>query len=206
MSPCGKWCLDFAPESAVRSSTANPAIERQRHPPGPCLWAFFATLSRSWVASPLLWIGKVPPVKSRGLHRPPAGTEIPQRLSTKSSPREVTLCRTDVLSQNWIVLARWCDGTSFRRYIHTNFCEARKVKAYTLKKNGDTDELHLFEGDFTDGVKCTSVAKSICQKMAKTDSGGNTFVCQTDDAARVKCAQAGRLVCGVCVSHLYTTY
>lgn len=80
------------------------------------------------------------------------------------------------------------------------------MKAYTLKKNGDTDELHLFEGDMKEDGGCTSGAKSICKKMSKEESGGNVFTCKTDDDARLKCAQAGRKVCGVCTSHLYTTY
>ena len=80
------------------------------------------------------------------------------------------------------------------------------MKAYTLKKKRETDELHLFEGDMTDGGGCTSAAKSICRKMDKADSSGNVFSCKTDKEARIKSAEAGRSVCGVCVSHLYTTY
>lgn len=79
------------------------------------------------------------------------------------------------------------------------------MKAYTLKKNGDTDELHLFEGNMMDGGKCTSDSKSICQKMLKSDSSGNVFACKKENDARIKCAEEGRKVCGVCVSHLYTT-
>jgi hypothetical protein len=79
------------------------------------------------------------------------------------------------------------------------------MKAYTLKKNGDTEELHLFEGEMID-KGCTSCDKSICEKMTKTESSGNAFACKNENDARLACAQAGRQVCGICVSHLYTTY
>ncbi len=79
------------------------------------------------------------------------------------------------------------------------------MKSYTLKKNGDTEELHLFEGDMTT-EGCTSNSKSICKKMDKSESGGNVFACKNDKDARTKCAESGRKVCGICVSHLYTTY
>ena len=80
-----------------------------------------------------------------------------------------------------------------------------QMKAYTLKKNGDTDEFHLFEGNMNDDG-CTSAAMSICKKMSKSESKGNIFACKNEKDARIKCAETGRKVCGVCVSHLYTTY
>lgn len=80
------------------------------------------------------------------------------------------------------------------------------MKAYTLKKNGDTEELHLFEGEMTGEKSCTSGSTSICQKMLKNESSGNIFACVDEESARLKCAGAGRKVCGICVSHLYTTY
>jgi hypothetical protein len=79
------------------------------------------------------------------------------------------------------------------------------MKAYTLKEKKDTNEYHLFEGDFTpDG--CTSSNLSICEKMKKSESEKNIFACKDEKVARIKCAEQGRKVCGVCVSHLYTTY
>lgn len=78
--------------------------------------------------------------------------------------------------------------------------------AYTLKRKNETEELHLFEGVFTEANKCTSGAKSICGMMAKTDSSGNIFACRNENDARIECAYLGRKVCGVCVSHLYATY
>ena len=79
------------------------------------------------------------------------------------------------------------------------------MDAYTLKKKKDTNELHLFEGTMTkDG--CTSSQKSICNKMDKSESAGNKFTCYTEDEARKKCAEIGRAVCGICISHLYNTY
>ena len=79
------------------------------------------------------------------------------------------------------------------------------MKAYTLKKKKDTKEYHLFEGDFTpDG--CNSPSLSICEKMKKSDSEKNVFTCLDENEARIQCANEGRKVCGICVSHLYTTY
>ena len=78
--------------------------------------------------------------------------------------------------------------------------------AYTLKRKNETEELHLFEGEFTEADKCTSGFKSICGMMAKADSSGNIFACLDENDARIECAKLGRKVCGVCVSHLYATY
>lgn len=81
------------------------------------------------------------------------------------------------------------------------------MKAYTLKKRKDTEEYHLFEGDFKISPNCNSNQTSICKKMDKTESENvNAFTCYTDEQARLKIATIGRPVCGVCTSHLYTTY
>ncbi|MDP1978290.1 hypothetical protein [Undibacterium sp.] len=79
------------------------------------------------------------------------------------------------------------------------------MKAYTLKKDGDTDELHLFEGDMKD-KGCTSAPKSICKKMDRGENAANIFACYDENKARIECAVMGRAVCGVCVSHLYESY
>jgi hypothetical protein len=77
------------------------------------------------------------------------------------------------------------------------------MKAYTLKKKNETKELHLFEGDMTP-EGCNSESTSICRKMKKSESEKNIFACFNEGEARVKCAQIGRDVCGICVSHLYS--
>jgi len=79
------------------------------------------------------------------------------------------------------------------------------MDAYTLKKKKDTGELHLFKGRMTDDA-CTSKQVSICEKMDKSESEGNKFACHNEDDARTKCAEIGRNVCGICVSHLYETF
>lgn len=79
------------------------------------------------------------------------------------------------------------------------------MKAFTLKRRKDTEEYHLFEGDFSQ-EPCTSKNESICKKMDKSESQGNTFMCYTEEQARKRIAEIGRSVCGVCTSHLYTTY
>lgn len=83
------------------------------------------------------------------------------------------------------------------------------ITCYTLKQNNDTEELHLFKGHITSPapkVKCTSAQWSECGRMNKDDSSGNKFACEEEEAARKKCANLGRAVCGTCVSTLYTTY
>lgn len=78
------------------------------------------------------------------------------------------------------------------------------MKAYTLKKKQETKELHLFEGDMTT-TGCNSKSTSICEKMKKLESEKNIFTCFNEGEARKKCAEIGRDVCGICVSHLYST-
>lgn len=83
------------------------------------------------------------------------------------------------------------------------------MKAYTLKRHKETSELHMFEGEMTPNNpdhKCTSESSSICEKMKKTQSLGNVFSCATEQEARDKCAQLGREVCGICISHLYADF
>jgi hypothetical protein len=79
------------------------------------------------------------------------------------------------------------------------------MKAYTLKKKKDSEEYHLFEGDFSQDT-CTSQNESICGKMKKSESIGNKFQCLKEQQARTEIAKIGRQVCGVCTSHLYTTF
>ena len=79
------------------------------------------------------------------------------------------------------------------------------MDAYTLKKKKDSGEFHLFKGRMTE-EGCTSRQLSICEKMDKSESLENIFACEDEDDARKKCAKIGRKVCGICVSHLYTSY
>jgi hypothetical protein len=79
------------------------------------------------------------------------------------------------------------------------------MDAYTLKEKKDTREYHLFKGTFTQNG-CTSKEKSICEKMDKSESIRNVFTCQDEDTTRLNCANIGREVCGICISHLYSTY
>jgi len=80
------------------------------------------------------------------------------------------------------------------------------MKAYTLKKKNNTEEYHLFEGDFTIAPNCNSNQLSICKKMNKIESEGNSFTCYNENKARTRIAEIGRPVCGICTSHLYTTF
>jgi hypothetical protein len=80
------------------------------------------------------------------------------------------------------------------------------MKVYALKKDKNTDELHLFEGIMTEANKCNIGAMSVCKGMNKSESESNIFACQSESVVRIECAKIGRGVCGVCVSHLYTTY
>jgi hypothetical protein len=79
-------------------------------------------------------------------------------------------------------------------------------KAYSFSKKSTTQEMHIFEGDFTP-TNCDAPNSSICNKT--TTSQGVWIPnagCLTDQKARVKASELGREVCGDCVSHLYKTY
>lgn len=79
------------------------------------------------------------------------------------------------------------------------------MDAYTLKKKKGTGEYHLFDGRMT-AEGCTSKQMSICGKMDKSDSAGNTFSCEEEDTVRKKCARIGRAVCYECLGRFYITY
>jgi len=79
------------------------------------------------------------------------------------------------------------------------------MDAYTLKKKKDTGEYHLFIGKMT-AEGCTSREISICGKMNKSESSGNSFGCEEEDSARKKCSKIGKAVCRDCVSFFYTKY
>lgn len=79
-------------------------------------------------------------------------------------------------------------------------------KAYSFINDDETDERHIFEGNFS-GNSCTAPDKSICKKTTKNEGSWKTSeMCLDEDKARKKAAEIGRDVCGICVSHLYTTY
>lgn len=78
--------------------------------------------------------------------------------------------------------------------------------AYSFFKFNDTDETHIFEGKFTP-EGCNHKFISICKKIdRRIEDTTNIKSCLDEDQARQKAANLGRIVCGVCVSHLYTTY
>jgi hypothetical protein len=60
------------------------------------------------------------------------------------------------------------------------------MEAYTLKKKKTTGEYHLFEGVMT-AEGCTSKQLSICQKMDKSESAGNVFACEEENADGTHC-------------------
>lgn len=82
------------------------------------------------------------------------------------------------------------------------------MKAYTLKRRKDTEEYHLFEGNLLGIKKCDTnlVKESKCKMMSIDENDGNIFTCEDEDQARLRIAKIGKQVCGVCTSHLYTTY
>jgi hypothetical protein len=81
-----------------------------------------------------------------------------------------------------------------------------KKTVYTLKKEKNTDELHLFRATLNNDNTCTPERTSICKGMELSDSEKNEFTCSSEVNARLQCAKIGRQVCGTCVSHLYSTY
>ncbi len=77
---------------------------------------------------------------------------------------------------------------------------------FTLKKKKTTGELHLFRANQNPDRSCNPEKKSICKKMDVSDKEKNIFTCASEKDARIKCANIGRSVCGICVSSLYETY
>lgn len=92
------------------------------------------------------------------------------------------------------------------------------MSVYTFKRRRDTNEIHIFEGEYADnGVNCTVPRLSICRGMNQTDGESlRTYTiedqtqifcsCNEEDVARLNAAKIGREVCGTCVSHLYESY
>lgn len=76
------------------------------------------------------------------------------------------------------------------------------MKAYTLKKRKDTEEYHLFEGNFTIQPYCITKQRSICKKMNKTESERDIFKCYTENQAQIHIAKIRQQVCVSCISHL----
>lgn len=77
---------------------------------------------------------------------------------------------------------------------------------YSLSKKNKTKELHLFKSYKTNEKCYLSEKKSICKKMTSSESIKYNFTCESVNEARIKCAEIGRNVCGICVSHLYADY
>ena len=81
------------------------------------------------------------------------------------------------------------------------------VQLYTILKRSDTEEYHIFNSDF-DALsgECTFSQNSICNKMDKSQNVQTGSTCKDEYFTRIKAAEIGRRVCGICVSNLYTTY
>ena len=83
----------------------------------------------------------------------------------------------------------------------------QRRKAYSFRKYQETHETHIFEGTFKPEGGCKTGPLSICEKINRNDTGIVEIVtCLSENEARQRAADIGRSVCGVCVSHLYTTY
>lgn len=79
-------------------------------------------------------------------------------------------------------------------------------KAYSFRKYKGTNETHIFEGHFTP-TACKTGRYSVCEKVDRnTDDMVDVQMCLNEEEARKRAAAIGRRVCGVCISHLYTTY
>ena len=78
---------------------------------------------------------------------------------------------------------------------------------YSIIQRKDTEEYHIFKSYFDPETdKCTlSEHDSICKKM-EYQKGDIVFaLCKNEQNTRLKAAEKGRPVCGICVSTLYTT-
>lgn len=59
------------------------------------------------------------------------------------------------------------------------------MKAHSLAKKANTEEIHLFEGNMTE-ASCTAPALSICKKMNRNkEFAAWEFSCKKEDEARL---------------------
>lgn len=75
---------------------------------------------------------------------------------------------------------------------------------FTAMRKKDSGETHLFRVNFAAGT-WTSQSTSVCRKMSASERDTVPFTSLDEDEARGRCAAIGKMVCGTCVSTLYTT-
>ncbi|MEM6718901.1 MAG: hypothetical protein AAF611_06290 [Bacteroidota bacterium] len=78
-------------------------------------------------------------------------------------------------------------------------------KLYTLKENSK-GELHVFQSKKDDAGECLTDSMSICKKMRYNETITTHFVCQPETFTRIKLAEIGKRVCGICAGYLYSNY
>lgn len=80
-------------------------------------------------------------------------------------------------------------------------------KAYSFETRKDTNETHIFEGNYSIAkVTYEPNLNSICkEKIRNRKERIEEATCLNENEARYRAANIGRSVCGICVSHLYTT-
>ncbi len=77
---------------------------------------------------------------------------------------------------------------------------------YTLRKNKESEELHLFRGiKKTD--RCNPDEEALCGAVGFEDTEAiQNFVCLDEESTRIEAAKIGRKVCSNCIKTFYATY
>ncbi|MEM6686229.1 MAG: hypothetical protein AAF617_10635 [Bacteroidota bacterium] len=78
-------------------------------------------------------------------------------------------------------------------------------KLYTLKENSN-GELHVFVSKKDASGECLTESMSVCKKMRYNQTVKTHFACQHEIDTRMKLAEIGPRVCGICASYFYGNF
>ena len=77
---------------------------------------------------------------------------------------------------------------------------------YSIVKKENTNEYHIFKTFIENSGEYEIDEDSICGKCSNQEEIEVNAICKGESRARKLAAEIGSPVCGVCVSHLYSTY
>ncbi len=69
----------------------------------------------------------------------------------------------------------------------------------------ESEEWHIFPATSTNPGCDFLTRRSICLDMGWEEAIDKKLACLNENEARMICAEMGRQICGVCISHLYST-
>ena len=81
-----------------------------------------------------------------------------------------------------------------------------ETNLYSIIKDKDTNEFHIFKIDKDNMGHSKAQDKSICQEMNYHNQTEVYHDCLDEDTIRKKAVDIGRQMCGICISSLYATF